>query len=373
MNEELSFFETPSEQSRIKIEIVVEYFKSWSNVIKNKWSKNIPIGYVDLYSGPGIYEDGTDSTPIRLVKYVMTQPDLLDRMVFLFNDGDEDNIIKLRKNINAIIDNKLVNRIKYTNHTVGINSELQLHIRSKDVPILSFIDPFGYKGITVDLIDKLIENNGSDCIFFFNYNRINMAFGNPYFDSHLEGIFGKDTALLKEQLKGMKPEEREPLLIGALIEALRSKRGNYVLPFKFYNNNMRRTSHYIVFVTKHQKGCEIMKRIMYKNSAKDVDGVATFEFKDCLNFPNQFEQLTLFSRPFDVLCNELLLYNTTYKVGDICKKYNSDFESRFVDRNVKDALLRLEKDGRIRVDGRKRIMSKGKTTMPDEAIITVLQ
>ncbi len=36
------------------------------------------------------------------------------------------------------------------------------------IPSLIFIDPFGYKEITLELISSVIKDWGCDCIFFFN-------------------------------------------------------------------------------------------------------------------------------------------------------------------------------------------------------------
>jgi hypothetical protein len=49
----------------------------------------------------------------------------------------------------------------------GILSKLQ-------VPTLVFLDPCGYKGLSLKLISSVLGGFGNDCIFFFNYSRINM-------------------------------------------------------------------------------------------------------------------------------------------------------------------------------------------------------
>lgn len=367
------FFESPSEQSKIKAKIVVSYFAAWTKVMRDHWSPTIPIKYIDLFCGPGIYKDGTKSVPLFLIEKVLEDPKLSQRMTFTFNDRDEKNIENLKATISNIphIEN-LSDRIKYSTYTVDFNFERRIVI-PKNIPVLSFVDPFGYKGITRGLISKLIENNGSDCIFFFNYNRINMALSsNTKFDEYLAGIFGVEkTALLKEQLAPLSPSEREPIVLDAIISVLRQNAGKYVLPFKFYANEMRRTSHFIIFVSKHPQGGKIMKDIMYANSAKDIDGVATFEFKDSHNFNNEFEQLSMFNRPLQSLCDDLYdqYKGTKISVQFLCNRYACDVSNYFVPKNVKDALRRLEVQDKIVVYGRTRKTYKGELTMPDRALI----
>ena len=378
MKDEENFFEHQSEQSMVKAKIVSNYFTAWSRIMCKNWSSSIPVGYVDLFSGPGVYHDGNESVPIMLIKTVLNDMKLSNRFWFYFNDQDENNIENLKRTIAEIDTNaKLKRKIMYSARTIDEDFANAITINSQG-PILSFVDPFGYKGLTIDLINNLIKNKVSDCIFFFNYNRINMALSsNQKFDEYLEGLFGqKRVQILKNELKELSPEEREPIVLNGLIEALKENSANYVLPFKFYRTDMLRTSHFIIFVTKHKLGCSIMKQIMYANSAKDVDGVASFEFKDSKNFRNKFEQLTIFARPLDALCDEVfeICKHGDIQVKSICEKYDTDFSNHYVSRNVKDALIRLEEHNKIIViSGRKQKQRKGKLNMPDGAIVGVLR
>lgn len=371
------FFDCPSEQSRVKAKIVTSYFTAWSRVIRDHWNKTIPIGYIDLFCGPGVYQDGTKSVPIMLVESVLKDDKIKSRIQFLFNDMDMNNIHSLKSSINDIEGSRLLDaQIFYTNEIIDSTFADDIKLDSK-LPILSFVDPFGYKGLTMELINKLIRNKGSDCIFFFNYNRINMALSsNTKFDEYLTGIFGLERAqVLKERLRYLSAEQREPMIINSLIESLKENDANYVLPFKFYSVDMIRTSHFIIFVTKNDTACRIMKQIMYSNSAKDVDGVASFEFKDSANFGNTYEQLFLFDRPLDNLCIEIAeTYKTPVLVKNVCDKYELNINNRFVKRNVKDALIKLEECGRLVVlSGRKQTKRNGRLNMPDGALVRIIR
>ena len=226
----------------------------------------------------------------------------------------------------------------------------------------------------MDLINELISNSGSDCIFFFNYNRINMALSsNTKFDEHLKSLFGEErTAKLKEQLANLPANQREPIVLNALVDALCENKSNYVLPFKFYSTEKLRTSHFIIFVTKHPTACKIMKQIMYSNSARDADGVATFSFEDSRNFGAGHEQICLFDRPIEDLEKEILkkYHNKTAMVGQLCEAVDCDFSNHFVSKNVKEVLKKLETEGKLNViSGRKQKFRCGKLNMPDNAVI----
>lgn len=366
-----AFFANQSEQSAVKAHIVSSYFSAWARVIQ-KW--NTPMAYFDLFCGPGKYENDKPSAPLLIVQKTLADPALLSRMNFVFNDKDPNNIAMLKQAIAQIDENsKLKGRIQYYNETVERDFYNRLKIPA-NMPVLSFVDPFGYKGLTMNLINRLINNSGSDCIFFFNYNRINMALSsNTKFDEHLKCLFGDTrTTELKKQLAHQPPERREPIVLNSLIDALRENKSNYVLPFKFYSTEMLRTSHFIIFVTKHPVACKIMKQIMYSNSAKDSDDVATFSFEDSRNFGAGFEQLTIFDRPIQSLKDDIVreYAGKTISVGMVCNKIDCDFSSHFVSKNVKDVLKQLEIEGKISViEGRKQKYRSGKLNMPDGAVI----
>lgn len=370
MPENEVFFSDQTEQSATKAHIVSSYFTAWSRVIK-KW--DCKMAYIDLFCGPGRYGDNKPSAPVQIIQSTLNDPVLIEKMMFLFNDYDTANIDSLQKEISALdVDGKL-KRISFLSETMDLDIHNKLSI-PKNIPVLSFVDPFGYKGLSRELINKLIANSGSDCIFFFNYNRINMALSsNTKFDEHLVGIFGEErTHSLKALLAPLTPTQREPAVINALVEALIEEKGNYVLPFKFYSTGNLRTSHFIVFVTKSHVACKIMKQIMYSNSAKDSDGVATFSFEDSHNFAGKYTQLSMFDGPIKAL--ECLMvsrhHGHTVTVQQLCDEVDCDFANQFVSKNVTDVLKKMELAGKISViDGRKVKMRGGVLTMPKSAVI----
>ena len=124
-----------------------------------------------------------------------------------------------------------------------------------NIPTLFFVDPFGYKGLSLKLINTVVRDWACECIFFFNYNRINMGLSNPFFVGHMDALFGSDRAhALRNSLVGVDPLTRERLILRQLILALKGMGGKHVLPFRFKHPNGKKTSHYLVFVTKHPLG-----------------------------------------------------------------------------------------------------------------------
>lgn len=83
----VDFFAEPTPESRTKAEIVSNYFVAWAKIISTR--ANVErIGYIDLYAGPGRYEDGTDTTPILVMEKALSEPSVATRLVSVFNDSE---------------------------------------------------------------------------------------------------------------------------------------------------------------------------------------------------------------------------------------------------------------------------------------------
>jgi len=83
------FFDETSEQSAVKSAIVSKYFWAWAKVIIPSAKKRPgKIAYIDLFAGPGRYEDGTKSTPLLILEKAIEHPDMRNMLVAVFNDKD---------------------------------------------------------------------------------------------------------------------------------------------------------------------------------------------------------------------------------------------------------------------------------------------
>ena len=146
------FYEAPEQQSIIKTQLVAKYFGAWTTLMLAR--SNEPSGriaYIDLFAGPGKFDDGKASTPLRLLNYAIKNPVLCARLVTMFNDKDPILAARLQTEINALPD---IDKLKYkpnvTNITIGSTLVDQLR-GMRLVPTLFFIDPWGYKGLSLVL------------------------------------------------------------------------------------------------------------------------------------------------------------------------------------------------------------------------------
>ncbi|HOG46964.1 MAG TPA: three-Cys-motif partner protein TcmP [Anaerolineae bacterium] len=365
------FFDEQTEQSLVKATIVVNYFKAWTKVVmRHARTRGGKIGYVDLFAGPGHYEDGSKSTPILILEHAIQDPDMRDMLVALFNDVNPCFSRSLESAI-ASIPGLAILRYKpqVLNEQVGTEIAKRFQ-RWRFVPTLFFIDPWGYKGLSLELFSSVLKDWGCDCILFFNYNRINMGLNNNAVRDHMDTLFGvKRAEDLRARLEPMQPDEREAHIVEAIAEALRGMGGQYVLQFRFTSPSGGRASHYLIFVTKHVRGYDIMKEIMARVGSGTVEGVPTLEYN-----PTVAIQPALFalSQPLHDLADSLLreFAGQTMTMADVYNKHHVG--KRYVKANYKDALLKLEEEGRIRADppAEQRQKRGAKTTFADDVRVT---
>ncbi|HLH62380.1 MAG TPA: three-Cys-motif partner protein TcmP [Ktedonobacteraceae bacterium] len=205
------FFDEMTEQSLVKTAIVSKYFWAWAKVIIPTAKKyGGKIAYIDLFAGPGRYKDGTKSTPLLVLEKAIEDKDMREMLVTIFNDVDKDNSRSLENAIKALSG---IDSLKYAPcvYAREIGEEIvKMFEQMSLIPTLFFVDPWGYKGLSLRLVNSVLKDWGCDCIFFFNYNRINMGLPNQIVDQHMDALFGQKRARdLRKRLELLSPYERE--------------------------------------------------------------------------------------------------------------------------------------------------------------------
>jgi len=362
-----SFFDESKEQSQIKARIVKKYIWAWAKTII-PWAKrrSNKILYIDLFSGTGRYKNGKKSTPILVLETAIQDKDMKEMLVTIFNDADPNHSESLKKAIDSIPNIELLkHKPSILNKEVGediVHTFEEKHL----IPTLFFIDPWGYKGLSLRLINSVLKNWGCDCIFFFNYNRISAGLTNPKIEEHMNALFGEERVKeLRMKILSSPSNKKELLIMEAMEQALKEMGGKYVLPFCFKHISANRTSHYIIFVSKHVRGYEIMKEIMAKESSWAEQSVPSFEYNPSIND----SQPSLLC-PIDTLKEQLLkkFAGRTMTRKEVYEQHH--IGTRYIKENYKSALLELEKEGKIITNppARQRRKYKGEVTFSETNI-----
>ena len=338
-----TFYEKPTPQSMAKATMVSKYFASWAQVMKSTLDPGKPMYYIDLFSGPGKYEDGTKSTPLLVIDEALKDDKLPSQLYLVFNDKNPDFVRNLKDNVlNYEGIERFCHVPRFRNDEVGRDT-VKLFREYQLPPTLLFVDPWGFKGLSLDLLNAVLPNWGCDAIFFFNYNRVNMRINREDAIENMNTLFGEERAKrLRLTLESLSPHERESMVVEELSQALKETGRDgvprYVLPFRFIMADGHKTSHHLVFVSEHFLGYDIMKGIMAKQSSELDQGLASFEY----NPATHRQQLLLsLNTPFEDLESMLLssFAGRSAKRREIYEEHSVD--TPFMERHYGLALWNL--------------------------------
>jgi three-Cys-motif partner protein len=368
------FFEEPIEQSEIKGDIAARYFQTWARImiaVALKRGRDTEVGYIELFSGPGQYKNGKPATPRRILEAAVKDKMIADRLNAVFVEERADFVAILNQVIQQTEGiSSLRQKPRVLQCDVATDVEQVLGAVGAS-PTFSFIDPFGYDGLSLTLIKSLMSDWGSDCLFFFNYNRINAAIMNRKVAEQINALFGRERAdRMRTELRRDEPANREEYIVDEMVDALKVSCNAYVLPFRFISERQHRTSHYLFFVSRDVLGLIKMKEIMAKYSSSTEQGVPSMEHDP--HYTGQMYLDPFRPEPILKLKHDLVsdFAGRTLSVENVIKQHT--WKTRCLTKNYKDALLELEAEGIIVVDppASERRKSKGRPTLADKKMIT---
>jgi three-Cys-motif partner protein len=335
---EEGFFDEPSSSSLIKQRFAVDYFMSWTNVL----ARNRIVGYADLFAGPGLYKNGDKSVPVLIAERVIAEERLRNTVRLWFNEGDTRLAEQLRSNLLSLPG---FGSLKYKPVFTKIVVDKSLAEHQFSIPTFLFADPCGYKGLSLQLIANALRGFGNDCLFFFNYRRINMKLSYPVMDDSIDEFFEPERARrIRREIAGLPSREREDYVLKELRGAIRDAGGIPVV-FAFRSREGGGTSHHLVFASKHPKGASIMKRLMNEHSSEMIEGIGSWDYDPKDAGPRN---LPLFS-PLVQVCDRLLeiFAGQTLTFGQLVNREAP--ETQYTEATYRDAVLQLEAEFRIQV------------------------
>ena len=293
------FFKHQTDSSRVKASIVAEYFPQYCRIIRRKHDPE-KFRYIDLFAGPGIYEDGNVSTPIMLARNIAQDSTLKDKVQFVFND------YYLRDELQANFESEFPSGtfqkgVAFLNRKVGddegVYKALERSTMKQDVrgtwwnesPALLFFDPFGYRGMRTDVLARFLKNWGNEIFLFINTKRINPALENEQFEDLMRLWFPTKFDTLKVEVrKLLRVPERLEFILTSLREefvSLMGDRNVHCCAFRFQEEDSRTTSHYILHITKGWRGYDLCKSVYNKFANEDLvlngSNTYTFDPKKC--------------------------------------------------------------------------------------------
>jgi three-Cys-motif partner protein len=364
------FFQEQSAHSRVKADLIFKYVTAWAKIVlfaSRKAGKPERAAYIDLFSGPGSYEDGSRSTPLLIIENVLQSKISRDALQTFFNDENEAFITSLKQEIDLIPDVSLLGHAStYRSETasVGLFESFAL---PTSMPVFVFLDQFGYSEVTSDLIRRIFRHQKCDCAFFFRTSRVIAAVNNSKVIGTLGRLFGR--GMLQELRQSFERDKshREEVVLGALQRVMFHAGAKHFLSFPFRIHEKNSSRHHLIYLGKHELGLGLMKEIMGKASSRHVFGVPVLGYSDVPSNPTLFE--------IDLIpgLQSELLAAFAGKHLTVAQVYTSHHprSTQFVLRNYQEALRRLEAEGKISAlpAVHRRPTRNGKVTMSESVVI----
>ena len=345
--------------TRAKHQILEEYLKQWLPILGLTVPK---IVYLDGFAGPGVYSAGEPGSPVIALK-TATEHSLAHRfkeIVFWFMEDNPARAETLRKTLEAqfpALPAKFHYTVKVEEFAAGLDETLN-EIESSGgnlAPTLAFIDPFGFSGIPMKLIKRVLGYNKCEVLITFMSSFI-LRFHDDLREDALDELYG--TSEWREVKNIADRKERERFVVDLYVRQLEKAGTKFHRTFEMIGENNQLVYH-LVFATTHIAGLEAMKEAMVK-----VDRRRTFRISD----RTDPQQTFLFDYFSDAWISEAATavhekFTGQKALIDVVKKFVLK-ETPFLFR--KAILRRLEKEGKItEVTGRKRNF-----TYPDLCFIT---
>ena len=268
------------EHSKAKVELYAKYLSKYLNIIKRAGYYN-KIHLYDLMCGEGIYADNSKGSPIIALEtirnhYNFNNNSCLDMDIW-FNDLGKSDVEKGRNKIDRVKE-KCKNifkppniNIKYSNQDfiTEILPVIEKNIKNpKKEKFLLFLDPYGYKDITPQRLNRILTNNAVELLLFVPITPM-YRFANKSLKE--EDFKGGESlkAILITLLNGEeKIFKNENDFIETLKEKYRSylKHSFFVDTFTIERN--KSNTYALFFFTPHHKGFETMLKTKWELDEK---------------------------------------------------------------------------------------------------------
>jgi three-Cys-motif partner protein len=199
--------------------------------------------------------------------------------VFLFMEPNEDRAASLNAQLATFFaahpkpKNVQVEVLKTTFEDAAQSVLKQLdEQKSRLAPTFAFIDPFGFSGMPLDLICRLLSFNKCEVFLNFMYDWVTRFVDNPEQQDNFKRLFGTDAYRAAAKLSG---RHRFDFLLNLYKSQLRKHcRFQFVQSFEMIHASGH-VGNVLIYGTRNLEGVRVMKDAMWK-----VDPGAGTQFSD---------------------------------------------------------------------------------------------
>jgi three-Cys-motif partner protein len=250
------------EHTRVKHALLEKYLRAWIPILG---STNPRIMYVDGFAGRGVYEDGSPGSPVLAMKLADEFAPRLQNITLRLVERNEENYENLKSAVEAQMPKLLCPDRVLVHHSRGDFDEavcsLLDHAESSGVPLgpsFVFIDPFGFTGVPLQTVGRILALPKTEVFFTFMLRDVNRFLELDQIAPAVDGLFGGDCW---REVTANRDRER------ALVELYRKRlhegaNARYSLHFKVCESDSTATLYYLVHANNNFKGHQIMKGVM---------------------------------------------------------------------------------------------------------------
>jgi three-Cys-motif partner protein len=338
------------EGTKTKLMLFETYTKEWlpPMIISHEGQA---ICVFDLFAGPGFDKVGELGTPIRILKQILSQINLIfqhkTKVYVWLNEFDKtkysdlkvnvENYLNSHNELKRAIDCQLL-KVKMTNCDFGILFGKILNIIQR-FPSLVILDQNGIRFISHEYFDELCKCEHTDFMYFISSSYINR--------------FGEENAFKMSIKIDLELARKYPYthFHQAILEQLKAQ-----LPIgtkiRLYPFTIKKNSNIygIIFGASHPLAIDkFLRTAWYIN---EDNGCANFDIDDdrhkgvnCL-FPDDYpNKIDTFKR---MLCDEVL----SGRISDNRQALLFTYANGHLPKHASDAIKQLKKDGKISYDSK---------------------
>ncbi|QDH69643.1 three-Cys-motif partner protein TcmP [Marilutibacter alkalisoli] len=320
--------------------ILRRYLHAWLPIIS---SRNQKVLFLDGFAGPGIYAGGEEGSPVIAMKALIEHAHrhvIKAKVMFLFIEANKkrsETLASVIEPLKAQLPEGSSASVVHGEYAPLLSQTLEdLATAGKQLaPSLVFIDPFGVKGLTMDLVRRVLATRSCEVLLNFMVGYAHRFIAAPEFEKPLDAIFGTPRWQEGRDLAG---HARVDFLRRLYIEELSRTdvcgRAEYARAFSMLDESQR-PIYDLVFATNHPQGIDKMKDALWK-----VDGSGGERFSDATD-PGQ---ATLLDDSVEHDQGLLALLRDAFAGQTVTWPQTEEFIRRSPYRILKRPLLKAAKD-----------------------------
>ena len=262
-------------RTKIKHLILKRYLNAWLPIMARH---NGRILYIDGFAGPGRYKGGEEGSPLIALRTLLSHPRFQEpppnrEVVLRFIEAREDRATALQGELRKFEEGHTIpDWITYAvvhgefgPVVTGMLDCLVEKSRKLD-PTFAFVDHFGFEGVPMEAIARIVQNPKCECLITFMYKFINRFINvdDEKREAHFDEFFGTDEWRKFRKELDPDPDSRREGITNLYRKQLIEVAGlRYVRTFEMADE-ARRTEDFMYYGTNSRKGLSEMKQAMWR-------------------------------------------------------------------------------------------------------------